>query len=56
MKKTIAAILVAVIAGLASPTVFAVILHFPPSAENQEHKSPSFWDKLYDLLVHLGGD
>ena len=62
MEKTIAAILVAVIAGLASPTVFAAgITQFPTRAEiqAQQHQTQqdlSFWEKIVDLFVHLGGD
>jgi hypothetical protein len=55
MKKTIAAILVAVIAGLASPTVFAHgISHFPTKAEiqaqqHQRNQGSSFWDNIVEL-------
>jgi hypothetical protein len=61
MKKTIAAILVAVIAGLASPTVFAHgIAHFPTKAEiqaqqHQRNQGPSFWDKIADLWHGIFG-
>jgi hypothetical protein len=55
MKKTIAVILVAVIASLACPTVFAHgISHFPTKAEieaasHQKNQSSSFWDKIAEL-------
>jgi len=55
MKKTIAAILVVAVGGLASPTVFAHgISHFPTKAEieaSQHQKGflSGLWDKVTDL-------
>jgi len=51
MKKTIAAMLVAVLASLACPTVFSHgISHFPTTPEiKAAQKGTSFWDKVAEL-------